>query len=1189
MKSKLINRIYIATPSVLNPLNKVGWFLRALFSLFIVLCSLFTAKAQALPEYYMSNNSVSDCKGILYDSDAGQNGDYAQNENFVFTICPGLGSTVQMWFTGPFCTEDGYDFIKFYNGPNTASPLIGSYTGNTAPGIISANSGCLTVEFTSDANVTCSGWQAQWRTIIPPILPPVVTSTVPACNTSSITLTFDTLIRCNSIAPADISITGLTPIPVASVTPLNCINGTATQFQCTLAQPITQSCNYQVAATVSIPDLCDSLWYFTPTTTFLVNTCPFTVSISAVSDTICPGQCTQIQAQVTGCLAYNFTWNNGLPNSAGPHTVCPNTTTTYTVNVQTVQGGPIVPASFTVVVASPNIAAVSPLTICQSDAPFLLTATPPGGTWSGQGIEDDVTGLFDPDSAGGGSFYVSYTLGQCVDSILINVKPMDAGLDQAACPGSAPFAMEGYLPLGGVWAGPGITPGGIYTPPAVADTVQVTYSFNGCTDFITIYTGNIVFTPPYDTICQSADTFSIAIYPPGGRWVGAGIIDSLRGTFDPDEAGGGMHTLTYQMNGCSINYDIYVKPIDAFWNLASCPAQTSYQLPAGTPAGGIWTGNGVVDGNLGTYNPSLFAPATYTEDDLTYTHPNGCSDQITMYIVQTAIFRDTVYRCVDEDPIWLRWESVQSTPWNGSWTGPGTYYNNNNWRWYFDPTLAGPGTHVLYYDANTCVDSMVMIVYGPLQQNSISVCELEPPFIIDTLPYGVTWYGSGIINATTGLFDPSAADSDTVWVKYETARGCSDSLQIFITPFLQASVTGLLPNYCNIDTLIPLTLSPAGGTLTGMGVVGTDFNPSLLAGGGQSWVYYTYGTGLCQSTDSLKVIVYPPLTASITANNDSLCFGNGTGMQVQANGGNQSLYTYQWGNGLGVFQNVAVNPSQTTTYFCTVADGCSDPVTDSITIFVFPPFDISLTTSPIDCYGQQGFATATVNGTGTYAYNWNTSPPQTTATVNAPAGSNYTLTVTDTESGCQLDTLVSIPGYGVLTALFSPNPNLECIPFNQNLVTLIDLSIGADSGRWLINGADSFSYNLGQNPTVLFDQFGEYEVSLIVYNQGGCIDTFTTTVCILEPLTLFIPNSFTPNGDGRNELFKAEGMGIVEFEMSLYTRQNQKFFSCNTVGCGWDGTYKGEPVPIGVYAYIINATFNTGEKFSKSGTVTVIR
>ncbi len=1137
----------------------------------------------------MSNASVTDCKGILFDSDAGQNLNYAQNENFTFTICPGPGSTVQMGFVGPFCLENGFDSISFYNGPNTASPLIGTYTGNTAPPTISANSGCLTVQFISDANVTCTGWEARWRAIIPPILSPTLTTTTPACNTNQFTLTFDTLIRCNSLTAADIVMGGTVPTTVSNVTPVNCQNNLTTQFLVTLAQPISQSCNYTVTPHVQIPDLCDSIWNFYPTTTFLVNTCPFTVNVTATEDTICPGQCTQIRANVTGCLGYNYTWTNGLANSAGPFTVCPNITTTYSVNVQTQQGGPIVTATRTIYVLSPNITTAS-TTVCQSDAPFNLSALPVGGTWSGAGITDEDLGTFDPDTSGPGNHYIYYELGQCEDSILITVKPMDAGLDRAACPGSAPFQLSGFTPPGGTWSGVGVTTGGLYTPPNVADTVILNYSFNGCTDFITVYIDAVNFTAPYDTVCQSLDPFDIIIYPPGGRWNGPGITDTLNGTFDPDDAGGGMANLTYFVNGCNVTYNLYVKPIDAYYNLPSCPEQTFYQIPAGNPAGGVWSGIGVIDGTLGTYNPSVFLPATYTEDVLTYTHPNGCSDQIKMYVVQTWIGRDTVRRCVDEDPIWLRWESVQSTPWNGSWTGPGTFFSpNNGGRWYFDPTIAGPGMHTLYYDANTCVDSMVMIVYGPLQNHTLSLCELEPALVLDTLPQGVLWSGSGIINPVTGLFDPSAANNDTVWVKYDTQRGCTDSMQIFITPYIQADISGLAPLYCFIDTLVPLNPTPAGGILTGPGLVGNDFNPSLLTGGGTGTITYTYGSGFCQSKDSVKTIVLPPLQAIITANNDSLCFGNGTAMNAIASGGNQQLYTYQWGSGLGTFQNVAVNPTQTTTYTVTVDDGCSDPQTDSITIYVFPEFTLALTTSDTTCYGTGGFATANINGPSTYTFLWDTNPDVTTPSISAGAGGNYLLTVTDATSGCELDTLVTIPGYGALTALFSANPSLPCIPFSQNTVTFIDLSTGADSGRWVVNGVDSATYQLGVNPTMKFDSTGTFSVMLIVSNAGGCVDTFATEICILEPLTLFMPNAFTPQGDNINDVFTGKGRGVVKFELSIYNRNNQRIFNCADLFCGWDGTYEGKQVMNGVYAYIVDATFNTGEKFRKSGTVTLIR
>jgi gliding motility-associated-like protein len=87
----------------------------------------------------------------------------------------------------------------------------------------------------------------------------------------------------------------------------------------------------------------------------------------------------------------------------------------------------------------------------------------------------------------------------------------------------------------------------------------------------------------------------------------------------------------------------------------------------------------------------------------------------------------------------------------------------------------------------------------------------------------------------------------------------------------------------------------------------------------------------------------------------------------------------------------------------------------------------------------------------------------------------------------------------------------------------------------------------------------------------------------------YLSHAFTPNGDGVNQLFYGTGSGVVKYELSVYNRNNQLIFNCADLFCGWDGSYKGQQVMNGVYTYIIDVTYNTGEQFRKSGTVTLIR
>ena len=109
--------------------------------------------------HLMGNGSISTCSGTFYDS-GGNAGNYANNENFTMTICSSVpGNCIRLNFTF-FDLENTFDEMTIYNGPTTASPLVGIFTGNVSPGLVTGSSGCLTIVFTSDAIVRAAGWEA---------------------------------------------------------------------------------------------------------------------------------------------------------------------------------------------------------------------------------------------------------------------------------------------------------------------------------------------------------------------------------------------------------------------------------------------------------------------------------------------------------------------------------------------------------------------------------------------------------------------------------------------------------------------------------------------------------------------------------------------------------------------------------------------------------------------------------------------------------------------------------------------------------------------------------------------------------------------------------------------------------------------------------------------------------------------
>lgn len=1146
--------------------------------------SALSGMGQVLPEFNMADTTVTICKGILLDSEEGPGGNlYGNNEDLTFTI--DAGSQVTLVFQPTFCLEQGYDLLTFHDGPSIASPQIGpAYSGIVAPPPITAMSGVLTVHFVSDPNVAYCGFEAQWTSVVDPPVPPVMTiPNAPACNSTRLDIHFSYPVACDSMVVDAVQLTGNNAPEVTTVTPMGCGGGSTQDMQLAVAPPFDRNCPYQLTFRIGLYDRCDSLWFFTLTANTQLTTCPIEVEVIATADTICAGTCTDLTADVNGCLNYTFAWDNGLPAVRGPISVCPTATTTYTVVATEVGTGAQATHAITVVVLDPQISG-APQTLCQSAGPINLTASPPGGWWSGNGILDSLAGTFHPDTAGPGAHVLSYGIpGGCEATFTLFVDSMDAGFDEAACPGTAPFQIVDNTPAGGTWSGPYISPGGVFDP-AVVGSYVVTYTAGSCSDTKTINVDVITGQTALDTVCQSTYPFDIPALPWGGRWYGAGIVDSLRGTFDPDEAEGGTHVLTYALHGCQEQFTIHVKPVDIGGSRSACPDQLApFALdPAAIPAGGQWTGAGIVEANAGTYDP---VQAGNGWDELLYFAPNGCVDTIGILVGYTTLEVDTLFFCAGDDQLLLDEESTGRTPWDGAWSGTAISQNSDG-DWFFDPEQAGVGVHVLHFDANTCGDQLLAIVHpAELPTDERTVCGALEPFLLAEVPPGANFEGPGVDD--TGLFDPVEAGEGTHVIHYATPAECADSIVVTVIPFLQAEITGVQEVYCSNDLDVVIALSPLGGMFEGMNAI--TFNPSTLVDGDYTLIY-TYGSGDCQSSDTVRFTDHAALTTTLTTSNNPVCTGGGSQLSVVMAGGDpDGLIAHQWDHGLFPAATVSVSPATTTTYSVLTTDGCSDPVFDSITIVVHPPFEPQFSFPPMQCFGEPGHVHGSVIGSGTYSFSWDLDAQVLVGdSIALPAGGLAFVTVTNNETGCSTDSLIRVPSWPVITALFSSNPNEECIDFDQRDVTFIDLSNNAVGGYWVIN-ADTVPYVLGENPHYDLGTAGYYETSLVVWNEGNCVDSMAMDLCIRDSEAIFIPDVFSPNGDGSNDVLFVRGPTITELEFALFDRWGNRLFTTGSVGQGWDGTVDGQQSNSGVYLWSLSARTEAGENIERTGNITLIR
>jgi gliding motility-associated-like protein len=182
----------------------------------------------------------------------------------------------------------------------------------------------------------------------------------------------------------------------------------------------------------------------------------------------------------------------------------------------------------------------------------------------------------------------------------------------------------------------------------------------------------------------------------------------------------------------------------------------------------------------------------------------------------------------------------------------------------------------------------------------------------------------------------------------------------------------------------------------------------------------------------------------------------------------------------------------------------------------------------------------------------------------------------------QLDTFI--------TVFKKPEANFEFTPpsvyISNPQVYFQDLSKGSVIGwSWLL---EEDVRTDDRNPIYNFSNAGNYDVILYIEDVNGCLDSISKNVIVLDEFIAFIPNGFTPNGDGLNDEFRIVGEGISNISVLIYNRWGEKIYDAPDFEA-WDGTYKGSLVQGGSYVYLIEMIDLKGRIHYKKGTVTVLR
>lgn len=492
-------------------------------------------------------------------------------------------------------------------------------------------------------------------------------------------------------------------------------------------------------------------------------------------------------------------------------------------------------------------------------------------------------------------------------------------------------------------------------------------------------------------------------------------------------------------------------------------------------------------------------------------------------------------------------------------------------------TVSQPGTYTVEVDSGGC-----SVVSHPF-----TVYQDPPPVPVITNPVANCVTGLSMISATPGyasyLWTPGNFTTDTIdvplgnyTVTVTDTNGCTGSANINVQQVLQisaallqstnASCVGLCDGSASIDVqnfqgTVNYAWTPAAPN------AGT--NNALCAGNYDVIVSDNSG---CADTVSFTIGSNSLITTQVTSTNLD-CYNTCDGQIAITPTQGQAPFSYNW------LPNVANSASSNTLcagqYIIQTIDAFGCIATDTVVLSSPPDFRVIPSATPETCPGFcDGTIIVTLQG-GTPAYTISWSNGVADSTLTGLCGGAYTYTATDA-NGCITTGAMAVPTLPPPTANFSSNAS-EANVLEPEVNFYDESSSDVVAWSWDFDGLGSSST---QNPSFFFPGVGSYPVTLIATNGYGCSDTVTAPIYIAEVKTLYVPNAFTPNSDGKNEVFKPEGIlgDNVTYEMSIFNRWGERIFNTTDFNSGWDGSFKGkESCPNDVYIYKIVLTDITGD------------
>jgi gliding motility-associated-like protein len=489
---------------------------------------------------------------------------------------------------------------------------------------------------------------------------------------------------------------------------------------------------------------------------------------------------------------------------------------------------------------------------------------------------------------------------------------------------------------------------------------------------------------------------------------------------------------------------------------------------------------------------------------------------------------------------------------------------------------------------------------------SIEVCEGEGTAFVASAPNAISYQWTGPnnfnLNSSNPMFTNLTPSMTGVYVV--TAAFSNGNLTCYNSNQTQLTVKPRLPFNLGPDKQLcsnsDLFLNgPAGatsynwwGSTSYTSNAQSLFVPSLGPGNSGIYVLEVDLNG-CKTYDSVRVDILSPIIFTLTPNNKTVCRGDYVEFVVGAAQGSQN-YAYTWNPAIyvtGPTGSVQAGQALGTTIYNIEAYDIACPdykiqTNFTLTVNQPPVPQINLEKNNVCEPLCMVFNSNTQNQASLVTYDFGNDKVYQGDSINVclPAGTHYMTIHTVGNNGCKGSftysnmpiTVYPKPGADFTWDPSTPNTSNNVVTFYPSVKhgNQFDYSWELMNST-NVGGVDT---SFVKNPSKVYDDNGKFPVMLVVKNEYGCVDTVYKVITIEEDVNIFIPNTFTPNDDGVNDVFNVKGLGLKKegYLMEIFDRWGTLVYVSRDIDKGWDGTIKGVKATDGVYIYSVRVIGGSG-------------